>query len=160
MVDVAVALRQQVPPLRTTEIVKVTVELAPAASVTMSVNAYVPLPGAVPVNTPVLPFSVTQAGLFAPADHTRGEVPPAAWSTKLIDLFRWAVHDVVVICGGGLTTNEYDLLAVPTGDDESLTVTTIENVCGSAPATFGVPLTRPVPALIESPAGRPVAAHV
>ena len=93
------------------------------------------------------------------AVHVLGLVPPVDCTSRLYPLSSapsGSGDDVVICRGGGTMVIERVAVAVCCGVPESFTVTLALLVA----ATVGVPLITPVLALIDNPAGRPVADHV
>jgi hypothetical protein len=125
-----------------------------ATETLMDVN--VPIVAGTPLMTPVVGAIASPRGSPV-AENVNGGVPPVAVTVALYGIPCIAGgSDGGVISNSGAITMESVVLAVRwVGFVESVTVITPELV----PARLGVPLITP-PALIESPAGKPVAVKV
>ena len=126
-------------------------------SVTVTVTLDGPAAAGVPEIVPVAGSIVRFAGRPV-ADQVYGVVPPVA--ARLAEYGVPAGPDgsvAVVIATPGLTVRDrfFETLRC-VGAVESVTVI----VTVAAPVAVGVPVIAPVVALIESPAGKPDAAHV
>jgi len=126
-----------------------------AESVTETFTVLVPAAVGVPLMTPVEGAIVTPAGRPL-ADHVRAPVPPTAATVAVYATLTLALGSVaVVIVKTGFTVRVKVFDAVKwVGAVASVTVTVTELV----PAT-GVPEIVPVPELMLSSAGKPVADH-
>jgi hypothetical protein len=124
-----------------------------AVTVTEQVHAVV----GVPVTAPLMTLMVRPAGSpVAPkarvAEGEESEAPTSSWVTGVPDPSDWAPGFVTEIVLVTVHANDVE----PENPAPSVAVT----VTDDAPAVVGVPLIVPVVALIDRPAGRPVAAQV
>jgi hypothetical protein len=127
-------------------------------SVTVITTELVPAVVGVPVITPVAELIDSPAGRVPPAAQVSVKCPLEAagivsgvMATWAVDAWAPGLTTVTTSAPDALITQEN--VAVPEAPVVSVTVTVTELVA----TTVGVPVMCPVEALIESPAGRPVA---
>ena len=124
------------------------------ASVTVMVTEPVPIVLGVPVITPVVGLMDRPVGRPV-ADQVYGAVPPAAvtgWVTAAPTVL---LRVPGFVTAGAAATSQVNAV-VPAMRTASVAVT----VTVAVPAVVAVPEMTPVVGLMDSPAGRPMAAHV
>ena len=135
-------------------IVKFWVEVPPRASWTVTVTAFAPAAVGVPETTPVLAFSERPAG-SAVEVKVYGAAPPEPVSCEF-GYTRFTVQSGREPPPTGAVPNVRERMREALAPALSVTLIVTENV----PDAVGVPESAPLPAFIDRPAGRPLAAHV
>ena len=124
-------------------------------SVTVAATVAVPAVVGVPLMTPVEVLIDSPAGSPVAA-HVYGAMPPVA--ARVTDVAATPVAEALfpglVAVAGVATIHEYDALPA------IFFASAAESLTAAVPTVVGVPLMAPVEALIDNPAGRPVADQV